>query len=168
MPQAKHGGSGVCIVAVEGSKFDGTGLENVHMGQIQVALLAAVGSAGGRWKGLSVRVVGEDVALREGEFKAVTLFWADILLEGLGTRVTFGEDLRNPAYLGSQPLSVTSIVPYAAHIEFKPLNLLQVYSYRVLSRLLIVHIVDPMGRQVDMSILVIWYFIFPETENKCP
>lgn len=48
MPQAKHGGSGVCIVAVEGSKFDGTGFENVHMGQIQVALLAVVGSEGGR------------------------------------------------------------------------------------------------------------------------
>jgi hypothetical protein len=48
MPQAKHGGSGVCIVAVDGSKFVGTGLENVHMGQTQVALLAGVGSAGGR------------------------------------------------------------------------------------------------------------------------
>jgi len=48
MPQARHGGSGVCIVAVEGSKFVGTGFENVHMGQTQVALLDAVGSAGGR------------------------------------------------------------------------------------------------------------------------
>ena len=101
MPQARHGGSGVCIVAVEGSKFVGTGFENVHMGQTQVALLDAVGSAGGRRKGLSVRVVGDDVALREGELRAAVLFWTDILLEGFGTRVIFGDDLRKPAYTGS-------------------------------------------------------------------
>jgi hypothetical protein len=55
-----------------------------------------------------------------------------------------------------------------AYVEFKPLNLLQVYAYGVLSRLFIVHIVDSMGRQVNMPILVIWYFILPEIENKRP
>jgi len=38
MPQAKHGGKGVAVVAVVVSKFEGTGLENEHMGHIQVAL----------------------------------------------------------------------------------------------------------------------------------
>lgn len=48
IPQAKHGGKGVCMEAVEASKFVGTGLENVHMGQTQVAVLAGAGSGGGR------------------------------------------------------------------------------------------------------------------------
>lgn len=90
-------------------------------------------------------------------------------MEGLGTRVIFGEDFRKPACSGSQPLlGGLSIVTCAAYIEFKPLNLLQVYPYGVLSRFIIVHIVDPMGRQVDMPILVIWYFILPATKNKWP
>lgn len=46
MPQARHGGSGVCMFAVVGSKFDGTGLEKLQMVQTQVAALA--GSGGGR------------------------------------------------------------------------------------------------------------------------
>jgi hypothetical protein len=37
IPQARHGGIGVELVAVDGSKFDGTGLENEHMGHTQVA-----------------------------------------------------------------------------------------------------------------------------------
>jgi len=45
--------------------------------------------------------VGDDVALREGELRAAVLFWTDILLEGFGTRVIFGDDLRKPAYTGS-------------------------------------------------------------------
>lgn len=40
MPQAKQGGIGVDAVAVEGSKFEGTGFENEQMGQTQVALMA--------------------------------------------------------------------------------------------------------------------------------
>lgn len=97
----------------------------------------------------------------------MTLFWVDILLEALGTRVIFGEDLRKPAYSRSQGLLGSFYSDYAAYVEFKPLDLLQVYSYGVLSRLFIVHIVYPMGRQVDMPILVIWYFILPGAENKC-
>lgn len=37
IPHAKHGGTLVDFVAVDGSKLEGTGLENEHMGQIQVA-----------------------------------------------------------------------------------------------------------------------------------
>ena len=39
IPHAKHGGKWVAEVAVAGSKFEGTGLENEHMGHIQVALI---------------------------------------------------------------------------------------------------------------------------------
>lgn len=38
MPQARHGGKGVVAEAVVVSKFEGTGLENEHIGHIQVAL----------------------------------------------------------------------------------------------------------------------------------
>lgn len=48
IPQARHGAKGVCTVAVAGSKLDGTGLEKVHIGQIQVAFLAGGGSDGGK------------------------------------------------------------------------------------------------------------------------
>lgn len=37
MPQAKQGGKSLDGVAVVGSKLDATGLENEHIGQIQVA-----------------------------------------------------------------------------------------------------------------------------------
>jgi hypothetical protein len=43
MPHAKHGASGVFSSAVCGSKFDGTGFENVQIGQIHVAVLAGCG-----------------------------------------------------------------------------------------------------------------------------
>jgi hypothetical protein len=39
MPHARHGGRFIAGVAVAVSKFEGTGLENVHIGQIQVALI---------------------------------------------------------------------------------------------------------------------------------
>jgi len=39
IPHARQGGKCVAALAVAGSKLDGTGLENVHMGQIQVALI---------------------------------------------------------------------------------------------------------------------------------
>jgi hypothetical protein len=39
MPHARHGGRLVVAVAVAGSKLEGTGLEKVHIGQIQVALI---------------------------------------------------------------------------------------------------------------------------------
>lgn len=37
IPHARHGGSDVEAVAAAGSKLEGTGLENEHMGQTQVA-----------------------------------------------------------------------------------------------------------------------------------
>lgn len=46
MPQARHGGNGVWMFAVVGSKFDGTGLEKLQMVHTQVAEVA--GSGGGR------------------------------------------------------------------------------------------------------------------------
>lgn len=39
IPHARHGGRGVLALAVDGSKLEGTGLENEHIGQIQVALV---------------------------------------------------------------------------------------------------------------------------------
>ena len=43
MPQAKHGGIGVCSFAADGSKFEGTGFEKEQMGQIHVALVGIFG-----------------------------------------------------------------------------------------------------------------------------
>jgi hypothetical protein len=48
MPHAKQGANGVRSSAVYGSKFDGTGFEKEHIGQIQVAVLAGDGSGAGR------------------------------------------------------------------------------------------------------------------------
>lgn len=47
IPHARHGGSGVRALAVAGSKLEGTGFENEHIGQTQVALVAAVGAGDG-------------------------------------------------------------------------------------------------------------------------
>ena len=40
IPQAKQGGNGKASVAMVGSKFDGTGFENEHIGQTQVPIMA--------------------------------------------------------------------------------------------------------------------------------
>lgn len=66
MPQARQGGSGVCALAVAGSKFAGTGLEKEHIGQIQVAELTGDGSGVGRWKIPSEFENGDAVVLLEG------------------------------------------------------------------------------------------------------
>lgn len=47
MPQAKHGGNGVCTFAAVGSKLDGTGLEKLHIVQTQVAVDTTGGVGGG-------------------------------------------------------------------------------------------------------------------------
>jgi hypothetical protein len=44
IPHARHGAKGVRSPAVCGSKFEGTGFEKEHIGQIQVALLECIGS----------------------------------------------------------------------------------------------------------------------------
>ena len=48
IPQAKHGANGLWTLAVAGSKFEGTGLENEHIGHIHVAELAGEGSGVGK------------------------------------------------------------------------------------------------------------------------
>ena len=81
-----------------GSKFEGTGFEKEHMGQIHVAELAAEGSGVGRWKLPSALERGEAVVLLEGLLKLEAMrFWTDDRLEGFGTRVIFAEDFRKPA-----------------------------------------------------------------------
>jgi hypothetical protein len=86
----------LAFAAVWSKKLEGTGFENVQMGQTQVALLAGVGSGGGRWKGLSVREAGDAVALLEGVVSPC-LFCVDDRFEGFGTSVILGEDFKNPA-----------------------------------------------------------------------
>lgn len=98
MPQARHGGNSVRSPVVAASKLEGRGFEKLQIGQTHVALLAGVGSCGGRWKGLSRRRDGDAVALLEGGVSpAMFLFWIEDRFEGFGTRVIFGEDLRKPA-----------------------------------------------------------------------
>ena len=48
MPQARHGGNGVWALVALRSKLDGTGFEKEQIGQTQVALLAGIGSGGGK------------------------------------------------------------------------------------------------------------------------
>ena len=62
IPQVRHGGSGKASVAVDVLKFDGTGLENEHIGQIHVPRLTGGVTActTGLRRGLAVREDGED------------------------------------------------------------------------------------------------------------
>lgn len=81
MPQARHGGKGVFALAALGSKFEGTGLENEQIGQIQVAL-----------KGACCEVLLEDA-----EASSPVIAEAPSLAD-LGINVTLGDDFRKPAY----------------------------------------------------------------------
>lgn len=96
IPQARHGGNGVCAVAVVGSKLEGTGLGKLHIVQTHVAVLVRVGfDDGDRNRGSEFGVVGEEVAAAAAA--ATALDCNDALFAGLGNTVTFAEDLRNPA-----------------------------------------------------------------------
>ena len=86
IPHARHGGRGVRAFAVEGSKFDGTGLEKEHMGHTHVALSGGVDAGAGLPRRSGVMGV---LLVRGGPWES--------RLDGLGKRVTFGEDLRKPA-----------------------------------------------------------------------
>lgn len=112
IPQAKQGGKCVVALAVAGSKLDGTGLENVHIGHIQVACIG-LGEAEpwgkfdcGRWASDCVEcsvdgweTAGLDVAL---------LDCSSFFFCGLGYIVNFGEDFKKPACRGFvSELSVT-------------------------------------------------------------
>ena len=68
-PQVTHAGRCVFELAVAGSKFPGTGLENEQIVQIQVAALGlgVVDPDGLLEKGLAPRYTGDAVELREGD-----------------------------------------------------------------------------------------------------
>lgn len=67
MPQAKHGGRGVCKFAAPISKFEGIGLENEQIGQIHVALIGLwlLDPEAAVMLGLDPLSTGEAVPLRE-------------------------------------------------------------------------------------------------------
>lgn len=76
IPHARHGGRLVAVVAVAGSKLEGTGFEKVHIGQIQVALIAFVegdcgapvcgsGERVNGWRVDCWEIAGLEVALRD-------------------------------------------------------------------------------------------------------
>jgi hypothetical protein len=125
------------MVAVVGSKFEGTGFEKVQMGQTQVALLAGFDSGAGRWKGLSLRPAGDAVALLEGVLRAENvLFWKDARFAAFGMSVTLAEDLRKPACIssvrhlprGDQDLRRTHIYPHPSGRS--PTNSSSAHRYR--------------------------------------
>ena len=95
IPQAKHGGNGVCAFAAAGSKFEGNGFEKVHMGQTQVAVETAGSSEGGR-EILAGRA-GETEPFPRGEPMVDTRLCCENRFGGLGTIVTLGDDFKNPA-----------------------------------------------------------------------
>lgn len=97
IPQAKQGAKGVCTLAVVGSKFEGTGFEKEHIGQIHVPVVMGAGAALGNRKGESPRAIGLAVALLEGVLRPDRLrFCTEDRLDGFGTRVILEEDLRKP------------------------------------------------------------------------
>lgn len=101
IPQARHGGRGVWAFAVEGSKFDGTGFEKLHIVQTHVAAPPSDASTGAGRKGLSVRGAGDELLLSLGELVPVAggRDCNEERFVGFGIRVTLAEDLRNPAYI---------------------------------------------------------------------
>jgi hypothetical protein len=85
------------MLAVAGSKFDGTGFEKLHIAHTQVAAVTCGGSDGGL-KTLSARAGG--VAL----VRTVVILAVDVACGrmetrfiGFGTIVILADDLRNPA-----------------------------------------------------------------------
>ena len=144
IPHAKQGASGVRSFAVCGSKFDGTGFENEHIVQIQVAVLAGDGSGVGRWKGLSIRD-GEAVALLDGPLRLeIARFWIEDRLIGLGTSVIFGDDFKKPPCIALADGRARTLSVSRSYIELISFHILQINSRRVLSRISIVHIAYPM------------------------
>jgi hypothetical protein len=98
MPQAKHGDKGVEAVAVAGSKLEGTGLVNEHIGQTQVALIGfgagcLYGVAGSGHCELPDWSVGDC----DAEGLAPTLFDLRSFFAGFGCKRIFEDDFRNPA-----------------------------------------------------------------------
>lgn len=94
IPQARHGGIGVRDASA-GSKLDGTGLENEHMGHTHDALMDGAGAGLLRRSGDPDEELGAVGADRP----------RDSWFAGLGKRVILGDDFRKPAWLSRQSLS---------------------------------------------------------------
>lgn len=163
IPQARHGGSGVCALAVVGSKLEGTGLEKLQMVQTHVAGLAGVDSTGGMRSPLSSCRAGDELLLRAGPSpRPEGRGWNEARFVALGIRVTLGEDLRKPPYrnailisklLGREKIACWS--GFDTYVELIALHILEIQSERVLPRLSLVYIAHAVRGQVDLAILVI-------------
>lgn len=101
MPHARHGGSGTAAVAVAGSKFDGTGLENEQIGQIHVTL---TGFGVGGWYGAVDWGRGDsgftgwrDDAWANAGLAVALRGLSGLFFCGLENIVIFGEDFKKPA-----------------------------------------------------------------------
>jgi hypothetical protein len=92
IPQARHGGTFVCVFAVAGSKLEGIGLEKEHIGQTQVAFGPNARGAGAMERdGLSCRAgvaAGEYGDLRSESEACLFAFEYSVIL---------AEDLIKPA-----------------------------------------------------------------------
>lgn len=95
IPQARHGGRGVCAFAAAGSKFEGTGFEKLQIVQTHVAEEAGLGSGGFlgelSWRGELVNAVRDAAAAELAGLRR------DARFEGFGTMVILGDDFQNPA-----------------------------------------------------------------------
>ena len=102
IPHVRHGGRGNAEVAVRASKFDGTGLENEHIGQTHVPDDDLADDAGRGANGLLDRETGdeeEEWYCRDRVFGVLDEMRRDPnpVISGLGYNVILGEDRRNPA-----------------------------------------------------------------------
>src|SRR3984957_17640827 len=102
MPHVRHGGRGKAEVAVLTSKFEGTGLEKEHMGQIHVPADCLAGDAGTGMDGLLEGESGDEDDERYARDGAFGVFGAmrrdpKLPLSGLGYKVILADDRRNPA-----------------------------------------------------------------------
>lgn len=102
IPHARHGGKFVDAVAVEGSKFDGTGFEKEHIEQIHVALTGcgdgdfcgrSCASDGCSFAGCKFEACGI-----EGLVVSVLVGRSSLFFAGLGCRMIFGDDFKKPTY----------------------------------------------------------------------
>lgn len=99
IPQARHGGMSVCSFAAVGSKFEGIGFENEHIGHIHVAFAGITGAC--LYPLLTLPWLTPGPA--EPGRLAVCRDDRDRCFAAFGCRVIFGEDFRNPACAVCQP-----------------------------------------------------------------
>lgn len=94
IPQARHGGRGVWAFAAAGSKFEGTGLEKLHMVQTHVADVTGSGGSLGEPSGWGE--AAEPLRQRAATLDAAWVR-AEERLGGFGTIVILADDFRKPA-----------------------------------------------------------------------